>query len=74
MHEPDALSARETKREFEAVASGEPSATPANAQPEAALASFGVLCGDFMAMIATVSEIARVSGENRRSGRWCRTG
>ena len=33
MHEPDALSARETKREFEAVASGDPSATPPKTIP-----------------------------------------
>jgi hypothetical protein len=30
----------------------------------AALASFGVFCQDFMAMMATAREIARVSGAN----------
>ena len=36
---------------------------------EAVLASFGVLCGDFTAMVATAKAIARMSGENRWSGR-----
>ena len=37
------------------------------------LASFGVFCGDFMAIMAAAKAIARMSGENRWSGRWCKT-
>jgi hypothetical protein len=39
----------------------------------AVLASFGMFCGDFMAMAATAKAIARMSGENQWSGRWCKT-